>query len=132
MFRHSFKRAMATQSTSQGPLEMSIRSKLSSALNPTVFQLHNDSRLHAHHAAMANSTSPETHFRLTLVSDQFDGLKLAQRHRLVYGLLKEEVGEGKVHALQMRLKTRGEQVRDEERGKGGASKPETCRNTGAK
>lgn len=129
MLRIPFTRTMASESTAQGPLELLIRSKLTTALQPSLFQLHNDSRLHAHHAAMANSSSPETHFRLTLVSDQFDGLKLAQRHRLVYGLLKEEVGEGKVHALQMRLKTRGEQVRDEEQGKGNASKPETCRNT---
>lgn len=108
---------------------MLIRSKLTSQLSPSVLQLHNDSHLHRHHAAMANSTSPETHFRLTLVSDHFDGLKLAARHRLVYGLLKEEMQEGKVHALQMRLKTRGEQVRDEERGIG-KSKAETCRNSG--
>lgn len=117
-------RRMATQSTSVGPLETIMRAKITDSLDPSLLEIHNDSHLHRHHAAMANSSSPETHFRLTVVSDAFDGQRLAQRHRLVYGLLKTEMArEGGIHALQMRLKTRAEAL-------GEAQKAETCRNSG--
>lgn len=123
-------RRMATQSTSIGPLETIMRGKLTNALTPTLLEIHNDSHLHRHHAAMANSTSPETHFRVTVVSPVFEGQRLAQRHRLIYSLLKEEMAmEGGIHALQMRLKTQLEQERDQTAGKSG-SRAETCRNSG--
>ncbi|CCG81058.1 Putative uncharacterized protein [Taphrina deformans PYCC 5710] len=118
---------MATQS-SLGPLEQVIRSKLTTALAPSLLEVHNDSHMHRHHAAMANSTSPETHFRITVVSDTFDGQRLAARHRVVYGLLRDEMArEGGIHALQLRLKTRAEEVRDREGGVAG-TRAETCRN----
>lgn len=123
-------RGMATTTTTEGhggPMEHLMRTKLTETLRPSVLEIHNDSHLHRHHAAMANSTSPETHFRVTIVSDAFDGVRLAQRHRLVYGLLKMEMAqEGGIHALQLRCKTRGEQVRDTEAGKAN-TKAETCR-----
>lgn len=44
-------------------MEDAIRSKLTTALTPSLLQIYNDSHLHAHHKAMAGSVSRETHFR---------------------------------------------------------------------
>ncbi|MBD5772044.1 BolA family protein [Marinomonas colpomeniae] len=43
----------------------------------------------------------ESHFKLVLVSDDFDGKRLVQRHQLVYGILENEMN--KIHALAMHL-----------------------------
>lgn len=129
------RRWMATMSATQpGPIESSIRGKLSGALSPAVLEVHNDSRLHAHHAAMRGNTSPETHFRLLVVSEAFAGQRLAQRHRTVYALLKEEMEvAGGIHALQLRLKTPAEVEKEEAaaESKVGAGKAQTCRGEAA-
>ncbi|KAF8848767.1 bola-like protein [Acephala macrosclerotiorum] len=101
---------MASQS--QTPMEDIMRAKITTALQPTKLEIHNDSHLHAHHKAMASSTSSETHFRVVITSDAFKGKMQPARHRMVYGLLKEEMAkEGGIHALQLRTKT----VEEEER-----------------
>ena len=46
----------------------------------------------------------ETHFKVTLVSSDFDGVMLIARHRLVNALLKEELANG-VHALALHTYT---------------------------
>lgn len=42
---------------------MLITEKITTAFTPTTLQIRNDSHLHAHHAAMADSISSETHFQ---------------------------------------------------------------------
>jgi hypothetical protein len=42
------------------------RKKITAAFNPSTLEIYNDSHLHAHHKAMAGSTSRETHFRYDL------------------------------------------------------------------
>lgn len=55
---------------------------------------------------MAGSTSAETHFRLVIVSNEFEGSRQIQRHRMVNQLLKEELArEGGIHALQVKALT---------------------------
>jgi stress-induced morphogen len=46
----------------------------------------NDSASHAGHAGARETTSPsgETHFKVALVSPEFEGLATIKRHRLVY------------------------------------------------
>ncbi|KUJ18751.1 bola-like protein [Mollisia scopiformis] len=91
---------------SQTPMEDIMRSKLTAALSPTKLEIHNDSHKHAHHQAMANSTSAETHFRVLITSEAFKGKMQPARHRMVYALLKEEMArEAGIHALQLRTKT---------------------------
>ena len=46
----------------------------------------------------------ETHFKVVLVSDAFDGEKLVARHRRVNGILKDELAGG-VHALAIHTYT---------------------------
>jgi BolA protein len=55
--------------------------------------------------------------RLEITSDAFASKPQPARHRLVYGLLKDELAaEGGVHALQLRTKT----VAEEEKSRGQA------------
>ncbi|KAJ1980017.1 BolA domain UV induced protein Uvi31 [Dimargaris verticillata] len=98
---------MASQSAqatgTPGPLEARMRRKIEAQFTPTQLDVVNESHLHAHHEAMRGVESKETHFRLTIVSTAFQGLKPLQRHRAVYALLQDELNDG-VHALS--LKTR--------------------------
>lgn len=91
-------------------MEDAIRSKVTEALKPTLLEIRNDSHLHSHHKAMQGVTSRETHFAVNIVSDQFKSKMQPARHRMVYGLLKEELEqEGGIHALQLRTKTSEEE-----------------------
>lgn len=101
---------------SQTPIEDSMRTKISEALNPTTLEIYNDSHLHSHHKAMAGSTSQETHFRVVITSEAFKSKMQPARHRMVYGLLKEEMArEGGIHALQLRTRTPEEEQRQLDR-----------------
>ncbi|CAG8623089.1 9396_t:CDS:2 [Paraglomus brasilianum] len=88
---------------SKGPIYTSIFNKLST-LSPTNLQIINESHLHAHHQAMQGVSSKETHFRVEVVSKDFEGKSLMQRHRLIYQLLDDELKNG-VHALSIKAKT---------------------------
>jgi BolA protein len=68
---------------------------------------------------MAGSTSQETHFRVVITSEAFKGKMQPARHRMVYGLLKEEMQrEGGIHALQLRTRTVEEESRLERKAEG--------------
>ena len=57
----------------------------------------------------------ETHFKLVVVSESFQGQRPARRHQAVYGVLGEELN-GPVHALALHLYTPKEwQARGSER-----------------
>ena len=45
------------------PQWIELTSQVTTAFTPSTLQIRNDSHLHAHHAAMAESTSRETHFQ---------------------------------------------------------------------
>jgi len=62
---------------------------------------------------MAGNTSSETHFRVVITSEAFKGKMQPARHRMVYGLFKEEMSrQGGIHALQLRTRTKEEEDRD--------------------
>jgi stress-induced morphogen len=64
--------------------------------------------LHAGHAGNPHGgADAETHFRVEVVSDAFNGLPLVARHRLVYAALKTELAQG-LHALALKTKTPAE------------------------
>lgn len=97
---------MSTQAQVQGPIEKTIVEKLTAEFQPAYFKIYNDSYKHAHHAGLRGASNvTESHFRIEMASDKFDGLNLPKRHRLIYGLLDEEFKEKGLHALQMKLKT---------------------------
>jgi len=103
---------MSAMAESTTPMEDTMRVKIGEALKPTVLEIHNDSHLHSHHKAMEGSTSKETHFRVYITSSAFQSKMQPARHRMVYGLLKEEMARaGGIHALQLRTRTPKEDER---------------------
>ena len=75
-------------------VQQSIETRLS-ALNPAFLRIENESHMHSGPAS-------ESHFKVTLVSAEFAGVRAVGRHQKVYGLLKEELS-GPVHALSLHL-----------------------------
>ncbi|CAG8454878.1 15991_t:CDS:2 [Acaulospora morrowiae] len=80
----------------QGPLTQSLQ--------PTTLEIVNESSLHANHYEMKDVDSRETHFRVSVVSENFEGKSLLQRHQIIYKLLDEELKAG-LHALSIKAKT---------------------------
>lgn len=96
-------------SSTPGPIEQSIRSKLTDKFHPVTLKIRNDSHKHSHHRAMEGvSNMTESHFMINIVSDSFEGKSQPVRHRLIYALLKDELENKGVHALQMKTKTPSE------------------------
>ncbi len=77
--------------------QTSIQSRLE-CLNPVHLEVANESHMH--------NVPPgsESHFRVTVVSDQFNGKMLVARHRMINQLLAEELA-GSIHALALHTKT---------------------------
>ena len=68
---------------------------------------------HAGHAGARDHVgrhTGETHFRVVVVSDAFQGKSAIQRHREINAALKEELA-GPVHALAIKALTPAEAVR---------------------
>lgn len=80
------------------PVETSIRTKLTEALGPTHLEVLNESHMHA------VPPGSESHFRVLVVSERFEGLSLLQRHRLVNEAVRDELSS-RVHALAIQAKT---------------------------
>jgi len=79
-------------------VQNTIQEKLDQRFQTDYLQVENESH---NHSVPPNS---ETHFKVTLVCEEFEGLRLIQRHRLVNELLAEELS-GPVHALAMHTYT---------------------------
>lgn len=75
-----------------------IEQCLQQAFAPDHLQVENES--HGHNVP-ANS---ETHFKVTLVTEAFTGLKPVARHQRIYALLQGELDQG-LHALSLHLFT---------------------------
>ncbi|CEP64875.1 Bol1p LALA0_S14e01244g [Lachancea lanzarotensis] len=107
-------RQMSTASNRsiEGPIAQSINRKVRGRFPDLQhFALFNDSYKHAGHHGMAEAENKiESHFRLEIVSDGFQGLTLPKRHRLIYNLLEDELHSG-LHALQLQTRTSSEQAR---------------------
>ncbi|CCD26368.1 Bol1p NDAI_0H01940 [Naumovozyma dairenensis CBS 421] len=90
-----------------GPIITKINAKIKEAFPDMVhYQIFNDSYKHATHEPMETATNTtESHLRLEIVSDKFQGLPLVKRHQLVYSLLNHEIEVDQVHALQLTTKT---------------------------
>lgn len=79
-------------------VQSQIEEKLSAELQPELLQVSNESHMHS---VPPNS---ETHFKVVIVSADFDGKRKVARHQRVYGLLAEQL-EGPVHALALHTYT---------------------------
>ena len=87
-------------------VQAEIESLLQSGLNPSHLQVVNESFMHN---VPPNS---ETHFKVVIVSEAFDGKRSVARHQSVYSLLGEQLS-GPVHALALHTFT-GEEWRNSE------------------
>lgn len=83
---------MATSAT--GPVAGAIAQKLAAAFSPVHLEVLNESSGH--------NVPPgsETHFKVVIVSESFEGTKLIDRHRVVNSALADELA-GPVHALSI-------------------------------
>ena len=79
-----------------------IKEKLTSAINTDHLEIIDESHKHAGHPQ-----SNGGHFKLHIISDDFSGMNLIERHRLIYsvlgGMIKKEI-----HALSINAKTTSE------------------------
>ena len=79
-----------------------IETKLHEALMPSLLEVRDDSHLHRGHGGWREGG--ETHFHVTVVAAAFEGRSRVERHRVVNGLLSDELN-GRVHALSLQLMT---------------------------
>lgn len=77
-----------------------IRQRLT-VLAPSSLELIDDSHLHAGHAG---ARSGGGHYRLSIVSEAFNGKNTVARHRLVYDTLGDMMRRD-IHALAIQAKT---------------------------
>lgn len=79
-----------------------IEDKLRAALAPQRLEVADDSHKHEGHAGWR--PGGETHFRVEVVSEAFEGMTRVARQRRVYEILSEELAE-RIQALQLWMLT---------------------------
>ena len=79
-------------------VQQAVETKIADAFRPAHLEVTNES--HMHNVAPGS----ESHFRLLVVSDVFEGKTLVQRHQAVYGALAAEM-KGAIHALGLQTLT---------------------------
>lgn len=84
------------------PVASAIRRKLR-ALQPASLVVTDNSAAHAGHAG-ARGLNGESHFKVSVVADAFDGLSRVKRHQVIYALLKDEMA-GPIHALEIEARS---------------------------
>ena len=82
-------------------LQQTIEQKIAEGLNPVHLTVENESHMHNVPAGS------ESHFKVTVVAEQFEGKLPLARHRLLNALLSAELA-GPVHALSMHALTPAE------------------------
>lgn len=82
-------------------IEAIIERKLLSAFSPVHLDIINESHQHKYNA------SNESHFKVIIVSSDFEGERIVKRHRAINTLLTEELTE-KIQALALHTYTERE------------------------
>ncbi|MBS3805335.1 MAG: BolA/IbaG family iron-sulfur metabolism protein [Oleiphilaceae bacterium] len=77
-------------------IKQDIEQKLAEGFSASHLSVENESHMHS---VPANS---ETHFKVTLVADDFVGMGKVKRHQAIYKALSEELA-GEVHALALHV-----------------------------
>jgi monothiol glutaredoxin len=89
---------------SAGPVQTKMESRLREAFDPSHLDVVNESYKHSVPA------DAESHFKVTVISDAFDGREAVERHRAVQQALGEKLGKA-VHALSIEAWTPREWAR---------------------
>ncbi|MCB1722343.1 MAG: BolA/IbaG family iron-sulfur metabolism protein [Chromatiaceae bacterium] len=79
-------------------MQQQIEQRLRESFAPLHLEVQNESHMHN------VPEGSQSHFRVVLVSDRFDGKPLLQRHRAVNGTLSDELAGG-IHALALHTMT---------------------------
>ena len=82
-----------------------ITNKLREAFSPESLDVTDESHLHEGHAG--HRPAGETHFRVYIVSNAFEGKSRIERHRMINAALAAELA-GSVHALALKALSPGE------------------------
>ncbi|SIO01579.1 transcriptional regulator, BolA protein family [Sulfurivirga caldicuralii] len=77
-------------------LQAQLEQRLAEHLTPALLQVENESHQHS-------GPATESHFKVVIVSDQFDGLPLIKRHRAVHEALGDLMAQ--FHALALHTYT---------------------------
>lgn len=93
----------------ENSIAKAISIKLTEAFKPAHLDVIDESHLHAGHAGAR--PEGETHFRVIIVTDKFDGQNRVNRHRQVNEVLADEL-KGRVHALAISARTPEEAATD--------------------
>ena len=91
-----------------GKVATAIDEKLRATFAPVRLAIEDESSKHHGHAGWREGG--ETHFRVEIVSQAFEGKTRVARQRLVYAALKEELDAG-LHALAMETLTPAEDAK---------------------
>ncbi len=78
-------------------MQQTLETRLQQAFEPVYLNVENET--HRHNVP----ADAESHWKVTIVSDRFEGLMLIKRHRLVNAALKQEIE--KIHALALHTMT---------------------------
>ncbi len=87
-----------------GPMQQHIISKLEQTFDYSLCTVENEGDKHSAGAAA------EMHFKVVMVSTEFEGKMKVARHRALYACLAEEMA-GQIHALALYLYTPAEWAR---------------------
>ncbi len=79
-------------------MQETIRSKIQQRLDPMHLDVADESHMHN------VPEGSESHFKVTVVSDRFNGKKLIARHRVINEILADELRTG-IHALALHTLT---------------------------
>jgi len=82
-----------------------IRDKLAARFAPQSLRIEDESHRHEGHAG--HRPGGESHFRIHIVSDAFEGKSRLDRHRMIHEALAAELAGG-VHALAIHASAPGE------------------------
>ena len=81
-------------------MKQRIEEKLKKNLQPKFLEVKNNSHLHAGH--LGDDGSGETHFSITIESDELKVLSVVNAHRKINSLLKDEFA-CRMHALEIKI-----------------------------
>ena len=83
-----------------------ITAKLEQRFSPDTLEVIDESHLHAGHQEAFDGTG-ETHLRIRIVSQAFDGMNRLARHRAINDIAADEIAAG-LHALAIEAHTPSE------------------------
>ena len=80
-------------------MQQQIEFKIRQAFPGAYTELKNESHMHS-------GPATESHFKLALVSDDFEGVSRVKRHQMIYKILEDEMT--KIHALALHTYSKAE------------------------